>query len=400
VTRTPSRHNRRTRTLHSGRLVAAAFVCIYVLVVAVGGRTTWERLRVPVEQPSFLDMRSLTSAWECERRGIDVLPVNPCDPRDRPANYPSVWLALAPLGLGDDDTVWLGVGLAVVFFLSALAVTGPLTLREGALYGIALCSPGVMFGVERGNPDLFIFAMIVASLLALERSRSLRVAGYALLVAATILKFFPGFAWGMVVRRSTAVAVGMAAIVVVYALLTFDEIRTILDVVPKEVVFSYGAGVLAEGVVEAADWSDRANAQAIVSVLLVLVGGALAVVFGTRWRLSFDVLGHDRKLDGFWAGAGIYVGSYAVMHNYDYRMAFLLLAIPQLSTWSSHARSPLPASLTLAALMTSLLLAARPVYDLAAEEVVNWALFVALGAGLFATVVPPRRHGRAVSGAL
>ena len=102
-----------------------------------------------MEQPSFLDMRSLTSAWECDRRGIDVLPVNPCDPRARPANYPRLWLVPAPLGLGDDDTVWLGVGLAVVFFVSALAVTGPLTVREGLIYGIALCSPAVMFGVER-----------------------------------------------------------------------------------------------------------------------------------------------------------------------------------------------------------------------------------------------------------
>ena len=235
------------RLLLSGRFIAASLVCVYFLAVAAGGRTTWERLRVPVEDPSFLDLRSLTSAWECERRGIDVLPVNPCDPRGRPANYPSLWLLPAPLGLGDGATVPLGIGLAVLFFVSALAVAGPLTVRGGVLYGIALCSPAVMLGVERGNPDLFIFCLLTAALLALERGPALRVLGAALLVLATLLKFYPVFAWGVLVRRSVAITAALLAVVGAYVLVTIDEVRTILDIVPKEVLYSYGAGVLADG---------------------------------------------------------------------------------------------------------------------------------------------------------
>ena len=185
---------------------------------------------MPVEQPSFLDLRSLTSAWECDRLGLDVLPVNPCDPRARPANYPSLWLLPAPLGAGDDDTVALGIGLAVVFFVSALAVAGPLTVREGVLYGIALCSPAVMFGVERGNPDLFIFALLSASLLALGRGVALTVSSYGLLLLATLLKIYPLFAWGMVARRPRSLAIGACLLMGfgVYVAITLDELRTIL----------------------------------------------------------------------------------------------------------------------------------------------------------------------------
>ena len=102
----------------------------------------------------------------------------------------------------------------------------------------------------------------------------------------------------------------------------------------------------------------------------------------------------DRRLGAFPAGAGIYVGSYAVMHNYDYRLAFLLLAIPQLAHWSSgQARGSVPlASWGLAALLSSLILAARPTYDLAAEEIVNLLLFVYLAAALVATFHLPRWH--------
>ena len=345
---------------------------------------------MPVEQPSFLDMRSLTSAWECDRRGIDVLPVNPCDPRARPANYPRLWLVPAPFGLGDEDTVWLGVGLAFVFFVSALAVTGPLTVREGLIYGIALCSPAVMFGVERGNPDLAIFALLASALLALGGGAVRRVIAYGLLFLAAALKLYPVFAWGVLARRARYVAVGaMLAAFCLHMTITFGEIRTILDVVPREILFSYGAGVLADGLVDALDLPG-ATTSAILTAVVVLTGGLVAFALGLRWRSAGVRLQEDPRLDAFWAGAGIYVGSYAVMHNYDYRLAFLLLAIPALARGSGHGCAPIPMSAWgLAALLTSLILAARQSDDLAGEEIVNWFLFVYLAAVLVATFPLP-----------
>lgn len=369
---------------------------MYFLVVAAGGRTTWERLRVPVEQPSFLDMRSLTSAWECDRRGIDVLPVNPCDPRGRPANYPSLWLVPAPVGLGDDDTVWLGIGLAVVFFVSALAVAGPLTVREGVIYGIALCSPAVMFGVERGNPDLAIFALLAGALLALGGGAARRAIAYGLLFAAAVLKLFPVFAWGVLIRQARYSAIGaMIAAFCLYLAIRLAEIRTLLDVVPREILFSYGAGVLADGLVASLDLPG-ARTSAMLAAALVLAGAVVALTLGLRWRAAGARLQTDGRLDAFWVGAGIYVGSYAVMHNFDYRMIFLLFALPGLVRWSGTTNVSMPlAAWGLAAALTSLLLAARPRDDLAAEEFVNWLLFVYLGAVLVATVeLPPRLTGR------
>ena len=386
-------HRARSSTLRDGRLVAASFVCVYFLIVAVGGRTTWERLRVPVEQPSFLDMRSLTTAWECHRKGVDVLPVNPCDPRTRPANYPSLWLLPSPLGLGEDDTVPLAVAMVVVFFVLALAVTGPLTVREGAVYGIALCSPAVMFGVERGNPDLFVFAMLAAAILAFGRGAALDALAYGLVLLATFLKLYPLFAWGVLVQRARSVALvcGMLAALGVYVAITVDELRTVLEVVPREILFSYGAGVLADGLVQAGDLPGEETAT-IFSVVLVVAGALAAIAVGLRWRRTAGEVPAVRKSDAFWVGAGIYVGSYAVMHNYDYRLVFLLLAIPQLLRWGAEASGAVPhANWILLAVLASLILAARPVERLAVEEVANWVLFVGLTAALVAIAPSPRR---------
>ena len=56
------------------------------------------------ESVTFGDLRSVTSGWECTRRGIDVLPANPCDPNKSPANYPRIWMSPAFLGLGQGST--------------------------------------------------------------------------------------------------------------------------------------------------------------------------------------------------------------------------------------------------------------------------------------------------------
>jgi hypothetical protein len=217
---------------------------------------------------------------------------------------------------------------------------------------------------------------------------------YVLLLLATFLKLYPVFAWGVLLQRgrSLALGVGMVAALTLYVALTLAELRTVLEVVPREILFSYGAGVLADGIVEAAELPGGST-PSILSAGLVILGGFAAVALGVRWRPAVGEPRRDRRSDAFWVGAGIFVGSYAVMHNYDYRLVFLLLAIPQLLRWGREERGAVPrANWILFTLLASLLLAARPVEHLALEEVVNWLLFVALTAALVA-VAPLRRHG-------
>ena len=57
-----------------------------------------------------------------------------------------------------------------------------------------------MFGVERGNPDLFVFAALAAALLLLGLG-GLDAVAYVLLLLATFLKLYPVFAWGVLLQR-------------------------------------------------------------------------------------------------------------------------------------------------------------------------------------------------------
>ncbi|HZQ02861.1 MAG TPA: hypothetical protein VFA88_02450, partial [Gaiellaceae bacterium] len=103
-----------------------------------------------------------------------------------------------------------------------------------------------------------------------------------------------------------------------------------------------------------------------------------------------------RELDLFWAGASVYVGSYALYRSFDYRLCVVLMTVPLLLRWARERRAV--AAVTLLALFGSLWLDAPwsgvPVLGwLAHSHVVSLppvvlaqlVLFLGLVAGLVAT---------------
>jgi len=252
---------RRLRTL-DGRVLAGVAVLVFFAVLlsfrGVTGATPWPTVGVEPGDLSFADLRSVTSSWDCERRGISAFPSNPCDPFHRPANYPRIWTQAGRLGLGQADTVPIGVAIGVIFFVAALAAAGPLTLGEGAVYGAALLAPATLLGVERGNVDLLMFALVVLGTLLVRRSAWLGAAPIAL---AAVLKIFPGFALALLLRKRLRwpAAAGALVVLLVYGIATLADIRTLRSVIPRETVNSYGAGVVVQSLPLArGSWNESA----------------------------------------------------------------------------------------------------------------------------------------------
>jgi hypothetical protein len=399
-------------------LVLASVGGYFAIVVALGGRYTgWRRVGVPAATLRFGDLRNLTGAWECVRRGISVLPVNPCDPGHRPADFPQIWLLPSHLGLGPGDTVGLGIAQAIIFLAAALLVVPPdASLKVGVIFALALCSPAVMLGVERENPDLILFPLLLAAALLAGRTGRGVYAAAALILAAAVLKLYPIFSVGLLLRRGTATALraGLLACAgfAVYVLGDFGYLHRMLRAIPPASEFSYGVG-------RPGQWFGTASQEAVGAfgsyrawdVLLVLVAAAGAWLLKRRERLGVPA-GATRELDLFWAGACIYVGSYATFLSNDYRLIFCLLAVPQLASWAQEGR--VLAYATIAGLLVVLWLdewtgmpGIRHVLDawnrwtaagsdgtpLPLVVVGQWAVFVAFIAWLLATqqLLPLRR---------
>jgi hypothetical protein len=328
----------------------------FVLLAALGGHSQWGRLGVPPLSPAFADMRSVTSGWECTRKGIAVLPANPCDPYgQRPANYPHIWMWPSVLGLGQGSTVTLGILVGVLFLVAALAVLPrSATPVEGVLYGLAVCAPAVMLGVERGNVDLALFALVALGVLLLRGRPAARACAHAAILLAAILKLFPVFAAGALLRQPLRRAIlGTAAVVVpfvLYAALTLGTIREIGRVVPQSDDLSYGLRRFTEWLAAAGDAvpghsgfvHERLGTWKLDALVAALVVCAVLLLRRARPGLlppdDRDPAA-QRDLDLFWAGSGVYVLSYALFRSWDYRLAFLLMTVPQLLRWTRERRT-------------------------------------------------------------
>lgn len=376
-----------------GRVVVVAVLCVYLASVAIGGVAQWRRLHEPAETLTFLDMRSLTSAWTCARRGVDPLPANPCDPHGRPANYPRIWLAPRVFGLGDSATFTLGIVNAAAFFLAILWFLGRLRLWEGVVTAAALCSPAVMFGVERGNVDLFVYAILAVALVLFRRVQPrMRVVSHALFLFAAILKLFPVFAFSVLVRQSRRwqlAGVAVACLFLLDVAVTFHDIETIHRVLPQRIPLSYGVGVLGDGVaheIVRAGWlssiGERSLDHAFTAVFL-LVGAVVAVALARFARIRSSDHAWSLRSDAFVAGASIYIGSFALLHNFDYRLACLVFTLPELMARSASDRPERRvARLGIALVLVTLFVAAQIRLGFPWDEIFNWILFVYLAAAL------------------
>ena len=355
------------------RVLPASVVCLYLgLVLIIGIPRGWQDLGVPGERPTFLDLRSVTTAWVCTRRGIDVLPLNPCDPQARPANYPRVWLFPSRLGLGEGATVPIGITMAVVFLVTAIS----LAPRDGSLLRLAvfsafLCTPGIMLGVERGNVDILIFCLVVFAVHLFSRPAR-RTCSALVVLAAAILKLFPIFTAPLLLRqrrrRAAAMIAGLLTAFGVYVAVTLDDIRVIVHAVPKAGSYSYGIDILGHPVSEVVGVGNRFAWDAALAVAGVLAAFALS-----RYVLRESArAAPEFELQAFVAGASVYVLSYVLFRNFDYRLVFLLLALPLLLR-RAEERQP-DAWVTLAALVGALCLESRRL--LPAGVIAQYALFV------------------------
>jgi hypothetical protein len=278
-----------------------------------------------------------------------VLPANPCDPYGRPANYPRLWLAPAGLGLGQGDTFWLGFVVVTIFFVAAVAVLpGRASWGTTAVYAAVLCSPAAMLGVERGNVDLILFGLVTLAVLVSARGLAGLVAADALVLFSAMLKLFPIFAIGFLIpRRTREAVVSILAVLVlfaVYAVAIRHQLHQIREALPQTDKYSYGIRRISDWISAGTEGTNATGASLpswdVLLLLAVAGGGWLA---GRRVRPALAPQGHDagatRDLALFWAGACTYVGTYAVARNYDYRLVFCLLTVPQLVRWTKAGSS-------------------------------------------------------------
>lgn len=358
------------------------FAFLLLLRAQTGNLAVWQRLGVSHLYPPFADMRFLLCAIETERAGHDSYRMTECDPWGRVMNYPRLWLSLSVFGLRARQTVPMGVGLGLIFYLSLLVLVGRLTFREGAYYSFLVCSPAVMLGVERGNVDLLIFSLLVLTVLMFQRLGTRSIWPYAVIMLCSFLKFYPIFAMAVALRdRSRIIALstigGAGTVFLIYLYATRHDLALILHNTwrltssisfgSKVIFFFYNAVHWWGAPLNIAAWS-RASLVAVTAIAAIFVKKTSAPSF-TKETVDSMVIG-----DALFTGIFAFLGT-----NFNYKFIFLMLAVPQLLQWIRRASLYRDFAFTFLTLMAVAFWLSQPrqgeYWQFVVKEVVNWSLF-------------------------
>lgn len=226
--------------------VLLGLLLLGAMMLGMGYERTWKMFGFPTMMPSFSDARVMTAGSESYQLGHDPMQNNVRDPWQRRMNYPRCWQILYLLKVDQSFTVPLAFSFILPFFAS-LWLFDPKNGWVVGLLLVLLFSPAVMLGVERGNSDLLVFAMILAMAVWFEKWPR---ASAGLLFFAAFLKLYPIFA-GLAVMglaRDKAVRIGSVVLLafLAYVAVEAPNLYEAAKVTEKTPLMAFGTAVLAE----------------------------------------------------------------------------------------------------------------------------------------------------------
>ena len=328
------RENKGKSLLVAGIVLMWAFLLISFKTN--GYEEIWQIWGVPTEMPPFKDFRLIPGSAESFRNGFEPSIENPGDPNGRIFNYPAFWRLFFYTNITQDDTIWIAVVMIFLFFFGVMLFPQKLSL-PGAFYMLLIVfSPASMLLYERGNADLIVFFICAMAVLATGYS-SILTAG--LIVFGAVVKMFPLFGITVFLKepkqRFWKLTIGCILLIVVYGLLTFQSQSAAWNTTMRGDGLSYGTFVFVTrfnyyfqlyfpNLFSYDQWRLLFE---ILAVILILISIIPAV------RSAQSSLSDDRNLAAFRMGASIYIGTFLLGNNWDYRLAFLIFVVPQLAQW-------------------------------------------------------------------
>jgi hypothetical protein len=321
--------------------VSLGIILLSVLSVSLGYKETLRLWNIDAPSPCFADFRGITSGAESKALGYDPMLYNPRDPYHRTMNYPRIWQLLYLVGLNQSHTevcAWTIIGLFVI----GLFLVTPATISRSTSMILALCifSPAVLLGVELGNLDLFMFFLLSMAIFYIRReSGPAKIFGVTCFLAAFILKLYPILGVGLILNQPKMMlrrlVFGVTVVAGGYLLATFMDLVWIRYGTPESLEMTYGMNLLWWKIAAAAP----AGAGMAKSLCYAAAGFAGVMAL---WGIGSRKFGHSgngdrdpRTMDAFQAGCGIYIGTFLIITNNEYRLVFLLFAIPQLAFWAN-----------------------------------------------------------------
>jgi hypothetical protein len=248
-------------------------------------------------------------------------------------NYPRTWQCLFWLGINQSHTIYFGITLIGLFLVAVYLFVLHADDITVASIVFGVLSPAVLLGIERANTDLLVFFLVSLSIWAVRKHH---VASMVSVLSALVLKLFPVFGLAGLLRvdqnKFVRLAVIGGLVIAVYILLSFQDLVLVYQGTPQNPYLSFGLDNLWMNVQNHNHQTGEVAGKLtylIASLSMVLAFSALLTNESSEISSGQD----EDYLDSFRVGSAVYAGTFLLEDNWDYRLMFLLFAIPQLLSW-------------------------------------------------------------------
>jgi hypothetical protein len=315
------------------KLAGKMALIFYCLACSLLGLTSnFHLLGVPAMNPSFADLRLITTASECLQNSLWTMISPSCDPWGRPFNYPTIWVQIFSFfGVTEANTQFIGVLeiliLSSVFCYWIWKFKSFYEVGEGFIYSALiacfLLSPPILLLMERGNIDSLIFAGLTLAAIILRRHLIL-ISGFIIAFLGS-LKIYP-FLGIYAVLKSTK---SRSNQILILTASTFGGLLII-----KEIEFisnrsittwnssSYGMSILPLMLLQRLGFEEPRIVSALIGLVFLLAVSVVLNFFVGKQIYKKAKLLHENYQDvgSFNMFVSVFVFSYLMGTSYDYRL--------------------------------------------------------------------------------
>lgn len=285
--------------------------------------------------PPFADLATITYSVDAYRAGVDPYISTAFDPYHRVYNYPKLWIDIFNfLNLTGSKTYFIAMG-SILFYLSLLSILlikNNLSKKQTVLCALLLLSPVHFLLLERANGDLYILSACLLSFLLLKIDNILlNYVSLFILLLCFSLKLYPivflvPFLLGINSKKQLLISLSLLFLYIpTYLYFNLETLKLISQNTPQVCYLSYGRRVIFQQFIEE---KLVINVLSIVTVLICTI----AVVWRALPKIKMEKLNqvdlNSFSTSLFLSGGLVYLFTFLLGNNFEYRLIFLYLCIP------------------------------------------------------------------------
>ena len=374
----------------------------------------WKFFGVPAREVLFSDIYPFFVNDFCKINSINTQDYydqfQNCDAWQRPYNYMPIWIEFLKLGVHQKYYYFFGIAFSLLFYLAFFKLIVINSKKDFFIYALAILSPPVMFGIERGNTDLFIFFLCFIYISLLQRNNIIaNIFSYILIFFSALLKFYPIFLVFLFFKKSFWNKIfGIITFLtfLLYVLINYSDILLIKENTPQTFFLSYGYNVLEAGlnnIFYKLNLIFFAAKNYLLGDYESFKGGIFHILYTNEFQnnsfifsklfLLFIIfvfifknlkISDNKKIPKshnysfFILGASIFCGTFVLGANFDYRLIFLLFTFPYLIDLQEDNRNFLflKNSSFIYLIIIYLWLTPFTIFTSGLDEIITWFIFM------------------------